>query len=329
MKTLINYLKFHFGKSNNMGSYLRMRNDYIVNDSTIINRVSSINGKLNPKYNIGKSEGILGALSKTDVEKICSEIKEEGYFIFPGSLSKELITELRDFALNTPMHYFEVNNGAVGFTKDAVKYKDNKTLSNRYQILNISNLSASDAILKIVADENFLHIANEYLGTKPILDIITMWWSTCIGNVEESKREMLKGASAQLFHVDMDRLKFLKFFIYLTDVDTNTGPHVYVKKSHNKIPDYINMDGRYADELVCKHDMNNIVEITGKAGSIIAVDTRGLHKGKELTEGERLIFQVEFTNSLFGNPNMPEIPVKFNYKGNSKYFKSYKYFFTK
>ena len=43
-----------------------------------------------------------------------------------------------------------------------------------------------------------------------------------------------------------------------------------------------------------------IVEIKGQRGTLIAVDTRGLHKGKPLKEKYRDIFQVEYSNSLFG-----------------------------
>ena len=48
------------------------------------------------------------------------------------------------------------------------------------------------------------------------------------------------------------------------------------------------------------------MELQGEKGQIIAVDTRGLHKGKILTDGHRLLFQVEFTNSLFGK-NYPKV----------------------
>ena len=45
-----------------------------------------------------------------------------------------------------------------------------------------------------------------------------------------------------------------------------------------------------------------ITEITGPRGTIIAADTCGLHKGKLVERGSRLILQLEFTNSLFGAP---------------------------
>ena len=62
-----------------------------------------------------------------------------------------------------------------------------------------------------------------------------------------------KGASseaAQLFHFDMDRIRFLKVFIYLTDVGTENGPHVYVRGSHRSKPPAFFRDRRFSDAEV-------------------------------------------------------------------------------
>jgi hypothetical protein len=104
----------------------------------------------------------------------------------------------------------------------------------------------------------------------------------------------------------MDRIKFLKVFFYLTDVTPESGPHCYVRGSSKRKPAAILRDGRIPDEEIRSHyPEETFVEICGGTGSIIAVDTRGWHKGKPLTEGERLILQFEYTNSMFGQ-NYPK-----------------------
>ena len=41
------------------------------------------------------------------------------------------------------------------------------------------------------------------------------------------------GNKAQLYHFDLDRPKWLKFFIYLNDVENlDHGPHSYIKNTH-------------------------------------------------------------------------------------------------
>ncbi|MFT5860015.1 MAG: hypothetical protein ACI865_002123 [Flavobacteriaceae bacterium] len=56
------------------------------------------------------------------------------------------------------------------------------------------------------------------------------------------------------------------------------------------------------EELSNFYEKNDILAFTGKKGTIFAVDTRGLHIGKPLVIDNRLLFQVHFSNSLFGAP---------------------------
>ena len=146
----------------------------------------------------------------------------------------------------------------------------------------------------MIADQSILAVSQSFLKSKPVLDLVSMWWSTAIS--KEASSEV-----AQLFHWDMERIKFLKFFFYLTDVDHDTGPHCFVKGSNNGFPISVRRDGRISDEEISKaYPSENIVEITGKKGTILAVDTSGFHKGKNLKHGDRLLLQFEFSNSLFG-----------------------------
>ncbi len=106
-----------------------------------------------------------------------------------------------------------------------------------------------------------------------------------------------------MFHFDLDRIRFLKVFFYLTDVNSATGPHMYIQRTHKSKPSGFFEDRRFRDdEITTAFRPEEIVELVGAAGTIIAVDTIGLHKGKALTTGSRLILQFEFANSLFGAP---------------------------
>jgi hypothetical protein len=125
-----------------------------------------------------------------------------------------------------------------------------------------------------------------------------MWWHTAYSKVPD------KGA-AQYWHFDMDRIKWIKFFIYLTDVGPNNGPHSFMKGSHRTggIPEKLRMKG-YArlsdDEVESCYSNDSVVEFSTPRGTIIAEDTRGLHKGKVVLSGDRLLLQLQFSNSLFG-----------------------------
>ena len=104
-----------------------------------------------------------------------------------------------------------------------------------------------------------------------------------------------------MYHWDMDRLFFLKFFFYLTDVTPETGPHVFVAGSHGSKPPALRQDRRYEDNEVTPHYAAEAIRtICGPRGTIFAADTRALHKGQPVVLGERLALQVEFAISKFG-----------------------------
>ena len=91
--------------------------------------------------------------------------------------------------------------------------------------------------------------------------------------------------------------------LYLTDVDENTGPHSYIRGSHQGYRGAaFTRDGRFSDEEVAAAYPKEELRICGPTGTVFIADTKGLHKGNPLIEGERLMFQIQFVNSLFGAP---------------------------
>jgi hypothetical protein len=149
-----------------------------------------------------------------------------------------------------------------------------------------------------MADLSLLAVAQDYLRAAPVLDIVTMWWHTALRDAPDAR-------AAQLYHFDMDRPRWLKFFIYLTDVGPENGPHCFIRGSHRTggIADPLRAHGyaRLTDDDVARHyPPGDHVCFTAPRGTIIAEDTRGLHKGQHVTSGDRLILQLEFTNTLFG-----------------------------
>jgi hypothetical protein len=103
----------------------------------------------------------------------------------------------------------------------------------------------------------------------------------------------------------MDRIRWIKFFVYLTDVGPDNGPHCFVAGSHKTggIPNTF-LDRGYVripdDEIHAAYPNERLIEFTGPRGTIIAEDTRGLHKGRPVVAGHRLMLEFEFSNSLFG-----------------------------
>ena len=84
------------------------------------------------------------------------------------------------------------------------------------------------SILKdFLTSKEVLSIVKNYLNPKHI----SINASFFISNPVETS-EKKKYSDAQFFHWDNDFTKFLKFYVYLTDIDTDSGPHIFVEKSH-------------------------------------------------------------------------------------------------
>jgi hypothetical protein len=225
-------------------------------------------------------------LDVTEADRAVSAIQRDGFYVFNRVVDPSITDAIRAFAEGAPCV-------ARGAGTPAEQYPRASPAVGRYDIEESIALQSAE-VQEFATDPVMALIAQKYLGQPVMMDEVAFWWTT-------SKRSEDANLNAQLFHQDRDRLSFLKFFIYLTDVEPDTGPHVYVKGSHRELPWSLRGDGRKTDEVVRAAGLwNNVTEICGPAGSIMAVDTIGLHKGQTPLRGDRLALENEFSTSLFG-----------------------------
>lgn len=160
-----------------------------------------------------------------------------------------------------------------------------------------ADVARTPHLLALANRPEFLAVAEGFLGCRPTISYLAAWWSYPTG---------ISAQQAENFHRDVDDWRFLKLFVYLTDVDDTKGPHVYVRKSANAA-----LSGpirRYTDEEIrAEHDAGDIVFMTGKAGDAFFENTYGIHKGQPVSEGNRLIFQAVY--SITPLPYGPKRPV--------------------
>jgi hypothetical protein len=247
-----------------------------------------------PPRRFDTTASFLGNFGPEELRYMVRRLDRDGYVVFDRLLDSVTCQGLIDFALRTPMRYLTVGGGD---SSERICFDPDKPVAVKYD-LEMQQIMENSLAQRVVSDPGLLTVAEAYFRTRAIHDIVAMWWSAPA--VEASS------AAAQMFHFDMDRIKFLKFFVYLTDVGPLNGPHVYIAGSHRRLPRGLCADRRLTDDEVYRHvPKQNVVEIVGPRGTVCAVDTRGLHKGKQLFEGNRLIFQVEFATSLFGYPYPP------------------------
>ena len=262
--------------------------------------ISSWIAKFNPPYRLPSTTGALGNLSPPEITRIAGGLRERGFHVFDHRLAPETCRALLDFALTRPCLARQTDNKP-----------ELRSSPQRYNRANptsiIFDFPADDLInnatvQSLMCDSSIISIAQAYLGSRPVLDTVNLWWTTAYGTAPDSN-------AAQFYHFDMDHLKWIKFFVYLTDVTPQSGPHCFVAGSHRTdgIPNSLLHKGyaRHTDEDVKAHyPADCLVEIPGPTGTILAEDTRGLHKGKPVHIGDRLIFELEFSNCLFGGKGL-------------------------
>lgn len=162
-----------------------------------------------------------------------------------------------------------------------------------------SDLATLKSILDIANNTNILEVVSSFLGATPTISNINMWWSL-------SSKE--KAEQAQLFHRDVDDFKFCKLFIYLTDVDMESGPHVYVKGS--SVSNSLLKIRRYNDaEIETAFGKDNITYFTAPKGSSFMVNTYGFHKGLLPKKNNRLLMQIQYSLNPIGIENYAPVDI--------------------
>jgi hypothetical protein len=291
------YLFFNLTKKTPYLSYLSLRKLYCLTDGKSNELMSKFIRLFRPAKKITAAKGVLGDLNADSMDEIISGIEKNGFYIFKNKLDLNLSDELIKFAFEFPATLLP-NPKKLPETI----FNPEQLLATKYQFKEADLLNLN-VVQKLIVDESILAVAQNYLKSIPVNDSVNMWWST--DYIKEASSE-----AAQLYHFDMDRLKFIKFFVYLTDVNADNGPHCYIKGSHSHKPKGLLRDTRISDsEILSNYSKENEIEIYGPKGTIMAVDTSGFHKGKPITKGVRLLFQIEFTNSLFGQ-HYNKLPIK-------------------
>ncbi|MGB5969748.1 MAG: hypothetical protein WA865_06815 [Spirulinaceae cyanobacterium] len=143
-----------------------------------------------------------------------------------------------------------------------------------------------------------------------------MWWSFARNTDFFSQRK-----AAQVFHYDLDDSRFLKFFFYITKVDDESGPHVFVTYSlpRKKLTHELIRRGYSDVEIAQYYGQENILTICGEAGFGFVEDPLYFHKGITPKKQDRLILQIEYAMYDYGmqsdyiNPTLLNLSPSFTF----------------
>ena len=217
-------------------------------------------------------------------------INNDSYFKFSSLLNNEKCDSILNFINN-------LNGYGNKDLKQITNLKDKKK-DISYINFHEEDLIKCPEIQELTLNKLFLSICRKYFGSEPIL--------TNIGIAVSYPTQKPKTEYAQLYHFDLDRIKWLKFFVYLSDVNEKDGPHCYIKGTHKVFskPYELVKRGykRLEDKELFKYINKDYEQIMlGPKGTVFVGDSSAFHKGLNPIEKKRIMLQLEYSNSLFGS----------------------------
>jgi hypothetical protein len=271
-------------------------NLFVMGHGKVNDRLAKIVAWMHPPFRLPPTIGVLGHLNETDLAGIQQSLKVDGYVVFENCLSAEFCESIvrQSLAFDCILMGDEA---ASKPEKERKKYHRKVPLAAKY-LVDGDDATDIAEIQQLVCDSSLIAIAQNYLGSKPIFTGISLWWSPAVKDTPD-------GDAAQEFHWDMERIRWIRFFIYLTDVEADSGPHCFIKGTHitGAIPKKLLSVGyqRIKDEQIIEfYGRDRYREFVGPRGTIVAEDSRGFHKGKMPLKGDRLLLAFELSNTTFG-----------------------------
>jgi hypothetical protein len=142
-------------------------------------------------------------------------------------------------------------------------------------------------VLDVANHSSILGVVTRYLGCKPTISQIGLRWTfPCTTGAHDFTQEL---------HRDYDDWKSVKLFVYLTDVDATSGPHVFVATSH-RTSGRFRCSSYYAlRDVEAEYGREQIVSVTARRGSGFFADTFGIHKGELPSSGPRLLLGIQYS----------------------------------
>jgi Phytanoyl-CoA dioxygenase (PhyH) len=157
-------------------------------------------------------------------------------------------------------------------------------------------LALDDPWLRASVSRRMLDLANSYLGLWSKLQYVDLWYS--VPQPEEADR-----VASQRWHRDFNDKHLLKTFLYLVDVDEETGPFQYVPGSapggtHAGNWPWRPLGENYPpeNELEQRLPPEAFRTFTGPKGTLLFCNTAGFHRGGFATQSPRVLATATYAS---------------------------------
>jgi hypothetical protein len=240
---------------------------------------------------------------------VATRLRQEGVSIVDNGLTPEQTAECRAFFASFDC----LNTHVDGHDADAPvgRYSHEDVRRFHHGCYSCDEILRAPHLLELFTRPDVLDVVEAFLGARGMLFSVNAFWSFPHDGTTDG----------QQFHRDKSHPRFCVLFVYLSDVDRESGAHQYIRGSNSLTSldrfceeQHLNVtarqffdlpnDGRGYDELYDRSLGPLIVTLEGMAGTTFIEDAYGVHRGLPPRAKPRLMAWARY--SLFTEP--PEIP---------------------
>lgn len=174
---------------------------------------------------------------------------------------------------------------------------NNDVMVMPYPILDRKEIYQNQAMIDFCFSDEILYIVSNYLGGVPTLLSIDLLRSDPRDNTFEENY-----LGSQNWHLDNVTRPFIRVFVYINDVDEETGPFAIITKKLTKFIEKKTGYGSFCKSLDLSDEevnscvsQNEIVKALGAKGTIVFGDPCScFHFGSRAKSKPRLVFSLSF-----------------------------------
>jgi hypothetical protein len=260
------------------------------------------------------AERMGGVNSRDGGEGVLAELCQRGICRAPLTVTPAVCESVRAFFRSTPCYAAHV----PAYSKSAARSVEETASVSNYGSYRLDQSLVAPHILELALDPRLLELVGGYLGCLPTLYSINTFWTFPAADV----------GLTHSYHRDEDDYRFVVVFVYWTDVEVGEGEFYFIEGTHDRewvehrierslwplfyrlrgmrwvqnAEDLRRLNGGngYGYDPVYRRLFGRYIRcFDGTAGTAIATDTFGLHRGAPPRERPRLCTWIRY--GLYAN----------------------------
>jgi Phytanoyl-CoA dioxygenase (PhyH) len=230
--------------------------------------------------------------SNTSYPDVMASLRTDSFAVIPGAIPKGTLDALSaemEAALASgtvfPVWRTRQDSGQPAHLSEDELARGEAYIAQQANIAYVKDpLITCLSTLDIVFSDLVIDIASEFYGALPAI-------TGC--NLLKSFVNELPESGYNMFHSDVQSSKFIKFFVYLDDVDEGSGPFSIVKGSHRRKPiGWRINNNRTLTDIEKAYGKDAVHRATARAGDLIVADTTAFHRAQKPQDTRRRALMI-------------------------------------